>query len=168
MKQTCEYTFSNLNKTGSGFDAVTGLQYSSPNWNASWTLLPGNLMKTESVSPYKTWAPNHLPLCYFPHLLARSIAFISMQRPHSTIASATSGIVDHQKNEANVWPYVTLATYFKANCLASICLNAAGLQFWTCFLYSLAAFFNIALVESILSSTCGRTPFKMDLATRIL
>lgn len=58
VAQHYEFTFRLI---GGGFDAVTALQYSSPNSNASSTERPGSLMKTESVSPYRTFAPAHLP-----------------------------------------------------------------------------------------------------------
>ena len=59
------------------------------------------------------------------------MAFDRVRRPQSTIASATKGTAERPEKVADVYPYVTLATYFKASCLASICLRTAGDRFFT-------------------------------------
>lgn len=85
-------TFSSFSCTGGGFDLVTALQNSSPNSNASFTDFPGNRTKTESVSPYTQRQPYHLPSFLRPHWFAKSMAFLSVRRAHSTIVSANIGI----------------------------------------------------------------------------
>ena len=69
--------------------------------------------KSESVSPYTTLA-SHCGCSSTSRLALTSVA-----RPDATMASASSAIGILPENDADVYPYVTLATFFSASCRAS-------------------------------------------------